>query len=751
MSEQVDLATILNSAGEDSPDRLQLYAKNIAESITQYKLDLYNTINENSEEFFGGLRFPASAEKSISKLDADFQSVNERVNHKTDGLDATVVEVLQKKAALQEGIKKKNDLISLLSKLKFIKQNLDNFDKYLSSKNIDKAAHVYHDMENTLSSIIKEFQFEAGSMPIILEKLEVQSQNKFALLKVKADEYFGQMLVKKENQLTISLLHDGLVLEQVIATLKDLNIWEDKSSHLFKLISAILREVTLLPNSSVKCANIENSRIVVEVEQGKTSTPAKRNSTSYKDRKLMSSKVSEHIQQTERLFTTLLSVLTFLKNEIYPRVELVSTDEQLRGFGRRILPDMFDQILKNFMTKMIPEHSNELVEYLAVIDKTVKFEEELDALGFSSASDPRVLSQFAKQVDRHFAKKKRRGILAEAREIIVHADHNTTTMQFSTEKGPIEGEYVANSSSGSSMDESVFALPKVQVSTTAVKLIDLADIVLQEACESTPACADNLYGATRDMFDMFRSLSMGCQGANLVNIPQLGLLFHNDCMYLAHHLLILSHRYKPKLPDPLNKKASFVDLAQDLRKLGLDYYYIQMNKQREMLVEHISSMQGLSDTHKEARAAQVELTYKKILHQLNLLQKVWKDILPSEMYNKSVGTLIDLVIEKMVFFVEELADISEKETHELHRLFKLLFPLENLLLPSVPSVSPATYIPRWGKFIIMTNLLEMSLVSIIEKWNASEMLDFKKYEVVQLIKALFSDSDFRRDQIAKMK
>jgi hypothetical protein len=43
-----------------------------------------------------------------------------------------------------------------------------------------------------------------------------------------------------------------------------------------------------------------------------------------------------------------------------------------------------------------------------------------------------------------------------------------------------------------------------------------------------------------------------------------------------------------------------------------------------MLVEHISSMQGLSDTHKEARAAQVELTYKKILHQLNLLQKVWK-------------------------------------------------------------------------------------------------------------------------------
>jgi len=38
MSEQVDLAAILNSAGEDSPDRLQLYAKNITDSILQYKV-----------------------------------------------------------------------------------------------------------------------------------------------------------------------------------------------------------------------------------------------------------------------------------------------------------------------------------------------------------------------------------------------------------------------------------------------------------------------------------------------------------------------------------------------------------------------------------------------------------------------------------------------------------------------------------------------------------------------------------------
>jgi len=81
--------------------------------------------------------------------------------------------------------------------------------------------------------------------------------------------------------------------------------------------------------------------------------------------------------------------LKFLKCQVYPRLEPESATnaEELHKFGCRILPDLFDQILKNFLTKMIPEHSNELVEYLAVIDKTTKFEEDLEALGKREANE----------------------------------------------------------------------------------------------------------------------------------------------------------------------------------------------------------------------------------------------------------------------------------------------------------------------------------------------------------------------------
>jgi len=43
---------------------------------------LYKTINDNSEEFFGVLRFPSSTEQSNTKLDTDLQRVNAHINDK---------------------------------------------------------------------------------------------------------------------------------------------------------------------------------------------------------------------------------------------------------------------------------------------------------------------------------------------------------------------------------------------------------------------------------------------------------------------------------------------------------------------------------------------------------------------------------------------------------------------------------------------------------------------------------------------
>ena len=54
----------------------------------------------------------------------------------------------------------------------------------------------------------------------------------------------------------------------------------------------------------------------------------------------------------------------------------------------------------------------------------------------------------------------------------------------------------------------------------------------------------------------------------LAALPRLAALFHNDCLWLAHASLQLCHGYRNRLPAPLNRTATAVDLAPALRALG---------------------------------------------------------------------------------------------------------------------------------------------------------------------------------------
>lgn len=56
---------------------------------------------------------------------------------------------------------------------------------------------------------------------------------------------------------------------------------------------------------------------------------------------------------------------------------------------------------------------------------------------------------------------------------------------------------------------------------------------------------------------------------NLLKFPHLAAIQHNNCMYLAHHLLTLGHYFRAHLPQPLNEGvATFVDMVPGFRKLG---------------------------------------------------------------------------------------------------------------------------------------------------------------------------------------
>jgi len=70
-------------------------------------------------------------------------------------------------------------------------------------------------------------------------------------------------------------------------------------------------------------------------------------------------------------------------------------------------------------------------------------------------------------------------------------------------------------------------------------------------------------------------------------------IHHNDCMYIAHHLLTLGHQFRRGLPPPLNRgAATFVDLVPRLRRQGTEVFVGQVIRQRDLVLECLNTAEG---------------------------------------------------------------------------------------------------------------------------------------------------------------
>jgi len=62
----------------------------------------------------------------------------------------------------------------------------------------------------------------------------------------------------------------------------------------------------------------------------------------------------------------------------------------------------------------------------------------------------------------------------------------------------------------------------------------------------------------------------------------------------------------------------------------------------------------------------------------------------------------------------------------------------------------AAYVPSWLKYCYLSELLEASLVDISYLFDEGALMDFRVEELVQLVRALFSDTPMRANVIKKV-
>ena len=444
-------------------------------------------------------------------------------------------------------------------------------------------------------------------------------------------------------------------------------------------------------------------------------------------------------------------------------------------------------------------------------DAATRFEHEARAMRFGATviadNQPDLnwfgLVKFAASVEEQYVASRRRSLLIDARALLTRGDRHESEWVGGLGSSESDGAAAAaqpgaGTSSALLQERSPFGsaqrvvvathaalegesggidghacFPLSQVSTSALALKRLIDGTLEEArsAMATPRCAKMLYRTARDMIDLFRAVRGGAGKADVSAqaVPRLVALFHNDCMYLAHHAMSLGHRFCRHLPDPLCRTATFVDIVPPLRRLAEKELLRLLEEQQTELVERtfgtpvLPELDLLSKERLMVSAdgedegwRQVEGRCKKLMVQVRRLRAAWAgqccclslfgtlhstlptvlspplsflltpptnpptthhthpsppDVLPWELYCHAMGhCLFEKLFAMLVARVTTLLEDNElKSPFELQRNLRLVLDVQKAFVPApvrAARVDIAKMIPSWD-----------ALVGIIEAIN----------------------------------
>ncbi|KAL2416415.1 hypothetical protein ABEF95_003770 [Exophiala dermatitidis] len=254
---------------------------------------------------------------------------------------------------------------------------------------------------------------------------------------------------------------------------------------------------------------------------------------------------------------------------------------------------------------------------------------------------------------------------------------------------------------------------------------------------------------------MFRAVAPSYYGAS----PTLTDLHrYNDSLYIAERLrdsmetTALAAR-PPRLDSDIKAMERFARLA----------YSKEMETQRLIIWDLLEGAQGFVACTQFPYSQEIENAVSAVVDRIRTLHRLWKPVLSTSALMQSIGSLLTMVIAKVISSIEDMDDISEPESQRLTALCQQIASLDDLFLSNAPQnvkeaadtesvPMTAVYVSNWLRFQYLINILESSLVDIKYLWTEGELsLEFSEDEVVDLIKALFAESSHRRNAIAAIR
>ncbi|XP_075498238.1 centromere/kinetochore protein zw10 homolog [Primulina tabacum] len=455
----------------------------------------------------------------------------------------------------------------------------------------------------------------------------------------------------------------------------------------------------------------------------------------------------------ETMYSNIVQILKFINKFL-----CFQNGSWMRSFGRLTWPRMSDQIISNFLSKVVPDDPSNLGEFQEIMKLTTGFESALKELLFISPSDVKdeKLSKFTNNIEVHFASRKKVQILAKARNMLLQSTFSLSQDYITKISGLNKEEIVGAFSNHVVL---LFSSEKCMVSEAAKELMDLVHQTLKNVCLLPPKVGLEFYQTARNALVLYEAIVPVKLERQLDSINQAAVLIHNDCLYLSQEILGLAFEYRPYFPSSVKEVAVFVDLAPRFQLLAEDVLQRQIQVVMHNLKQAIDGANGFHNTHQMKQFESAKFCIDQVSFIIEKVHIIWEPLMLPSVYEKSMIMILKAVFLKIAKEILLLDDMAAEETLQLQGLIHLLFEhlsslLESLLAVDQRGKSLESQRDNLDDFVLsvrklrkLAELLDMPLKSITMAWESGELADcsFTVSEVEDFIRAIFTDSPLRKE------
>ncbi|XP_076836343.1 centromere/kinetochore protein zw10 homolog [Brachyhypopomus gauderio] len=758
---------VLASSGKLEKDDLASKISKLSRKVEETKEEVSDIINKKYNEFIPSME---AAEELMDQVESVSKEIDLLKNCIENEVQQNLHEAVTEYAKLKQRLEKNTAVISMLQHLQEFDTAIEEYHKTLQEKKFETAAKQLGKARVSVEALKA---WESSDMPLLRalsSEITIQRENliyhlgeewkKLAVWKLPP----AKELTGAQSFLTTALHLDGggskedtpIPLRSSI--LQALAIQGELQKKI-KLFGQLLLKYMLKPLITYPSLLVE---VCERAEQGT----------------VLSLQSDEHQADHPVPSCVYAKILTVLKPLHTHLFDITVGDKKVSAIlGDQIWEEMSDCIIRECLLYSIPNDSSQLAEYDTVIKETEDFEVQLKEMGYF-AGDSTDLLKYARNVNCHFASKKCQDVIVAARKLMTSEMHNTVKIspdyKLTIPKlpSPAGGSREKQEGKKSSQSEQILqsekqlsprtlCLPVCRISESVQQLVELAIKTLSEAVGSSPQCAVQLFYTTRNIFHLFYDVVPTYHKDNLLKFPHLAAIHHNNCMFLAHHLLTLGHQFRPHLPLK-DGVAYFVELVPGFRKLGAQCFVAQMNVQKAEMLERLCTARNFSNLDDEDNYSAASKAVRQVIHQLKRLGKVWQDVLPVNIYCKSMGTLLNTAISELITKIMMLEDISTEDGARLHTLCQTVIEEGPLVFTPWPEESKnkkyqeevPVYVKKWMTFKELSIVLQASLQEIVDRWAEGKgplAQEFSSNEMKSLIRALFQNTDRRAVALNKIK